>query len=538
MMDGPGFVVWFTGLSGSGKSTLSSLLAAELRDRGVHVEVLDGDEVRAHLSRGLGFSREDRDTNVRRIGFVAKLVARAGACAMTAAISPYRDVRDEQRRAMGRFVEVYCRCPIDVLAARDPKGLYGKALRGEIAHFTGVDDPYEAPLAPEVELDTSNESPSESVAQILEKLAVLGYLGRDERAARGLVRPHGGELPRFDTLCEVAARTLVLSSSSEDALRLLLAGVLSPVHGFLGPKDLVRVTKEMRLESGHAFAWPLELRVDGTDGGVPDVGEKVALLGIDGAALGVMEVRTVEPVEPGSMASGPSSDSSFSVGGILLEGCVDAIGIAGRAREQIELALRAQPSQDRTDRVAGLFTSRPLHRGDEIALRLAIEVCDLLVLVVASADPRVREAARLTVAASLRAERVIIVDLPALPALSEARRALTIALILKNLGASHIATRAEEDAALAATLATFSKAEISLSLLPVGRPFLSPSGEIVSERSAPLRQGYRSLEWASIAETLSRNEWPSSDDLRPEVASLFVNEVSGDEGPPTRRTSG
>ena len=186
-MDGPGFVVWFTGLSGSGKSTLSSLLAAELRERGVVVEVLDGDEVRTHLSKGLGFSREDRDTNVRRIGFVAKLVARAGACAMTAAISPYRDVRDEQRRAIGRFVEVYCRCPIDVLAARDPKGLYGKALRGEIAHFTGVDDPYEAPLGPELDLDTANESPASCVARIVTTLEALGYLGAEEEARRGLV---------------------------------------------------------------------------------------------------------------------------------------------------------------------------------------------------------------------------------------------------------------------------------------------------------------------------------------------------------------
>ncbi|HSN96783.1 MAG TPA: adenylyl-sulfate kinase, partial [Candidatus Nanopelagicales bacterium] len=137
----PGFVVWFTGLSGAGKSTLSALLAAELSARGVHVEVLDGDEVRTHLSKGLGFSREDRDTNVRRIGFVAKLLARAGACAITAAISPYRAIRDEQRAQIPRFVEVYCACTLDALAARDPKGLYKKALAGEIKQFTGIDDP-------------------------------------------------------------------------------------------------------------------------------------------------------------------------------------------------------------------------------------------------------------------------------------------------------------------------------------------------------------------------------------------------------------
>src|SRR5215208_3361 len=134
-----GFIVWFTGLSGSGKSTLAAMLSAELRSRGVHVETLDGDEVRTHLSKGLGFSKEDRDTNIRRIGFVAKLIARSGSCAITAAISPYGEIRDEQRRAAGgRFCEVFCSCPIDALAARDAKGLYKKALAGEIKNFTGV----------------------------------------------------------------------------------------------------------------------------------------------------------------------------------------------------------------------------------------------------------------------------------------------------------------------------------------------------------------------------------------------------------------
>lgn len=171
-----GFVLWFTGLSGAGKSTLSALAAEELRRRGVHVEVLDGDEVRTHLSKGLGFSKEDRDTNIRRIGFVAKLLARAGACAITAAISPYRAIRDEQRAQIDRFVEVYCACPIDALAARDPKGLYKKALAGEIAHFTGIDDPYEPPEAPEITLHTDRETREESLGKILAKLEALGYI--------------------------------------------------------------------------------------------------------------------------------------------------------------------------------------------------------------------------------------------------------------------------------------------------------------------------------------------------------------------------
>jgi adenylyl-sulfate kinase len=177
-----GFTLWFTGLSGAGKSTLSSPIAARLRDEGYRVEVLDGDEVRTHLSKGLGFSKEDRDTNIRRIGWVAKTLSKHGVVAITAAISPYRDIRDEVRdrvtSAGAGFVEVYVHCPIDVLAERDVKGLYKKAIAGEIKNFTGVSDPYEAPHTPDVTVDTSTESIEESVAKIMAKLVELGYVNR------------------------------------------------------------------------------------------------------------------------------------------------------------------------------------------------------------------------------------------------------------------------------------------------------------------------------------------------------------------------
>lgn len=171
-----GFVVWFTGLSGAGKSTLAHRLETVLRERGQKVEILDGDVVRTNLSKGLGFSKEDRDTNIRRIGFVCKLLARNGVAAIAAAISPYREVRDEIRREIGDFVEVYVKCPIDVLAERDVKGLYAKALRGEIANFTGVSDPYEESLNAEVVLETDKESEEESLAALADKLEELGYL--------------------------------------------------------------------------------------------------------------------------------------------------------------------------------------------------------------------------------------------------------------------------------------------------------------------------------------------------------------------------
>jgi adenylyl-sulfate kinase len=178
--DNQGFVLWLTGLSGAGKTTLSERLTPELRARGLRVEVLDGDEVRANLSKGLGFSREDRDTNIRRIAYVARLLARNGVAAITAAISPYRDARDEARRAIeadgAGFVEVYVECPLPALTERDVKGLYRKVLAGEIKEFTGVSDPYEEPRAPDVAVHTDVETIEASGAKIILELERRGFV--------------------------------------------------------------------------------------------------------------------------------------------------------------------------------------------------------------------------------------------------------------------------------------------------------------------------------------------------------------------------
>ncbi len=171
-----GFTLWFTGMSGSGKSTLAQAVAKELRERGMKVEVLDGDVVRTNLSKGLGFSKEDRDTNIRRIGFVCNLLTRNDVVAIAAAISPYREVREENRKLIGRFVEVYCECPLEVLIERDVKGLYKKALAGEIRGFTGIDDPYEPPENPEIKINSAEESVEESLGKILRTLELMGYI--------------------------------------------------------------------------------------------------------------------------------------------------------------------------------------------------------------------------------------------------------------------------------------------------------------------------------------------------------------------------
>ncbi|HJQ72197.1 MAG TPA: adenylyl-sulfate kinase [Actinomycetota bacterium] len=173
-----GFTVWFTGLSGSGKSTIAEMLYHEFQARGLKTEILDGDVVRQNLSKGLGFSKEDRDTNILRIGFVADLLTRNGVATICCPISPYQAARDAVRAQIGEaFVEVYVHATVDEIAAnRDPKGLYKKALAGEITGFTGVDDPYEAPESPELVVDTLVETPEQSLQKVMDRLAELGHI--------------------------------------------------------------------------------------------------------------------------------------------------------------------------------------------------------------------------------------------------------------------------------------------------------------------------------------------------------------------------
>ncbi len=187
-----GFTVWFTGLSGAGKSTVAEMLYHEFQARQMKTEILDGDVVRQNLSKGLGFSKEDRDTNVLRIGFVAELLTRNGVATICCPISPYRETRNRVRAMIGEFVEVYVHATLDELSHnRDPKGLYKKALAGEIKGFTGVDDPYEVPERPELVLDTMVESPEGSLRRTLTKLQELGYLEDDSVLVEG-DRLHSG----------------------------------------------------------------------------------------------------------------------------------------------------------------------------------------------------------------------------------------------------------------------------------------------------------------------------------------------------------
>ena len=209
MSDSKGFTVWFTGLSGSGKSTIAEMLYHEFQARDMKTEILDGDEVRKNLSKGLGFSKEDRDTNIMRIGYVANLLTRNGVATICCPISPYKETRDANRELIGEFVEVFVHATLEELAEnRDPKGLYKKALAGEIKGFTGVDDPYEVPEDPELVVDTMTQSPEESLQVVLTKLKDLGRIESDEVMIEG-DRVHSG---LTDLRVDAATGTVVKES--------------------------------------------------------------------------------------------------------------------------------------------------------------------------------------------------------------------------------------------------------------------------------------------------------------------------------------
>ena len=171
-----GVTIWFTGLPSSGKSTIARILERRFRQQGLKCELLDGDVVRTNLSKGLGFSREDRDANIKRIGFVCHLLTRNDVIAIAAAISPFREARDYNRKLIGNFVEVYVKCPVEECEKRDVKGLFKKARAGEVKGFTGVDDPYEEPLHPEIICETDKQTAEQSADKVIQKLTDLGYL--------------------------------------------------------------------------------------------------------------------------------------------------------------------------------------------------------------------------------------------------------------------------------------------------------------------------------------------------------------------------
>ena len=446
-----GFVIWMTGLSGAGKSTLAARLVEELTSLGRHVEVLDGDEVRTHLSKGLGFSKEDRDINIRRIGYVAGLVARSGGVAITAAISPYREVRDEVRAATPNFVEIYVRCSLDELVRRDVKGLYKKALAGEIEHFTGVSDPYEEPLNAEIVVDSAQETVDQSLRRILAGLERLGHisLGVNENLVTGdeleTVRGEAASLP----VLEIGPHELSDAS-------MLGVGAFAPLYEFMGSQDYEAVLESGRLSGGDPFTIPVVLRLRDDDAERLRGATRVALHA-GGKPVAVVEVSEIYRTDQEREATAVYGTDDDAHPGVKLLRSSGAWALAGPVTTMVRpatgfpehdltpLEVRRAKAERGWKTMVGFQTRNPVHRAHEYLTKVALENIDGLLL-----HPLVGETKSDDIPADVRMscyealledyypkDRVLLVTNPAWMRYAGPKEAVFHALIRRNYGCTH-----------------------------------------------------------------------------------------------------
>ena len=537
-----GFVVWFTGLSGAGKSTIAAALQAELARRGRYSELLDGDEVRTHLSKGLGFSKEDRDTNIRRIGYVARLIARSGGIAITAAISPYREVRNEMRGQTPNFVEVFVRCPLDTLVERDTKGLYRKAIVGEIANFTGVSDPYEEPLRAEVTCDTSEESLGESLAKVLDKLERLGLLPRHvfERL------PSGDELQELRTEARALPRLQVGQRELSDVF-MLGAGALSPLDGYMDGDDYESVIEQGRLAGGAPFTIPIVLRTDE----IPTadrvglfVGDKpIGIIDVVGAyeadirreALGVY--GTEDDAHPGVRVLKESG--RWAIGGQVV-----ALARPSSGFPEFDLTpsqVRKVKAERAWKTMVGFQTRNPVHRAHEYLQKVALEIVDGLLL-----HPLVGETKSDDIPAAVRmrcyeellagyypADRVLLATNPAWMRYAGPKEAVFHAIVRRNYGCTHFIVGRDhagvgnyyDTYAAHRIFDQYTPSELGIEILRFEHTFYcSACGGMASTRTCPHpKELHRTLSGTAVRKLLEEGADLPPEFTRPEVARVLLD---------------
>jgi ATP sulfurylase/adenylyl-sulfate kinase len=540
-MIGRGFVVWFTGLSGAGKSTIANGLRDELTRRGRHSELLDGDEVRTHLSKGLGFSKEDRDTNIRRIGYVARLVARSGGVAITAAISPYREVRDEVRAQTPNFVEVYLRAPLDTLVERDVKGLYRKAIAGEIANFTGVSDPYEEPLHPEVVCDTSVETVRESVAKVLDRLERLGHLERSfaERlpAEEELVelRMEARRLPRL----QVGPRELA-------DVFMLAAGALSPVDAFMGRADYESVAAGGRLANGAPFTIPIVLRTEEAPA------DRVALF-IGERPVGIVDVAEAFEADRDAEARAVYGTDDVAHPGVrvlkdsgrwAVAGEVVALASPTSGFSEYDLTprhVRELKAQRGWRTMVGFQTRNPVHRAHEYLQKVALESIDGLLL-----HPLVGETKSDDIPADVRmrcyeellagyypAHRVLLATNPAWMRYAGPKEAVFHAIVRRNYGCTHFIV-GRDHAGVGSYYDTYAAhrifdqyapGELGIEILRFEHTFYcSVCGGMASTRTCPHpKELHQTLSGTAVRRLLDEGHDLPPEFTRPEVARVLLD---------------
>ena len=570
-----GFTVWLTGLSGSGKTTIAHRLERALSDEGRQVEVLDGDIVRTHLSKGLGFSREDRDTNILRIAFVASLLTRNGAAVITAAISPYAETRQQAHEQIGDdFIEVYVRCPLEELVRRDVKGLYAKALAGEVANFTGVSDPYEAPEHPAVTVDTDQESVEESVAKILHELRQRGYLAdsapRVQTAASiataqtpaAGIAPHGGTLVnRFvggDEAEELRRRAselpaLHLTARQISDVALIGNGAFSPLNGFLTQRDYEQVVEAMHLANGLPWTIPVTLAVSRAE--APRPGTPVALYDPQGRLRGVLDVEDVYGYEKAHEArevyrtedqAHPGVAALYAQGDTLLGGPITLLPLADE-RDPLYAPYLLSPAETRaafTERgwrtIVGFQTRNPVHRAHEYIQKCALEMVDGLLL-----HPLVGETKSDDIPAGVRMRcyevllehyypqnRVLLGVLPAAMRYAGPREAIFHALVRKNYGCTHFIV-GRDHAGVGSYYGTydaqqlfeqFAPDELGITPLKFENSFYCRRcAGMASEKTCPHPAEERvTLSGTAVRALLRGGELPPPEFSRPEVARILM----------------
>jgi sulfate adenylyltransferase len=569
-----GVTVWFTGLSGSGKTTIAKRVESILHERGVNVERLDGDVVRQSLTRDLGFSKEDRDKNIERVTFVAKVLTRNGVIVLSSFISPYRAQREASRREIGSFLEVYVKTSLDTLVERDLKGLYKKALAGEIQGFTGVNDPYEEPERPDLVCDTDVESIDESVAAVLTLLEDRGFIAEGvaatvsaPSAARhhtpGPSIPHGGVLVDRELAGEAREEALrraetlprvTLGERELADLEMIGIGALSPLVGFMRKLDYETVVESMRLSDGLLWAMPVTLAVTSEQADQIAEGQEIALVDARDRIVGLMQVtekfgydreHEAEKVFGTTDTAHPGVARLYAQGDILLGG---PVWVLERPNQDEFGEYRLTPLQTRQrfdergwKSVVAFQTRNPVHRAHEYLQKAALEMVDGLLLhplVGATKSDDVPADVRMrTYEAILGAyypeDRVQLSVFPAAMRYAGPREAVWHAIARKNYGCTHFIV-GRDHAGVGSYYGTYD-AQLIFDTIPADDLGITPlrfehsyfcraCGNMASPKTCPHgKEDHVVLSGTKVREMLSAGELPPVEFTRPEVARILVD---------------
>lgn len=587
-----GVTVWFTGLSGAGKTTIATQVERLLHERGIRAERLDGDVVRQSLTRDLGFSKEDRDKNIERVTFVAKMLTRNDVVVLSSFISPYQAQREAARRDIGAFLEVYVRAPLDVLVARDLKGLYRKALAGELQGFTGVNDPYEAPEHPDLVCDTDQESVDESVRKVLALLERRGHIPAPAapaprpRIARDQVPgpsiPHGGVLVDRELTGEARDQALARAAALERVplderelsdVELIGIGALSPLTGFMGRLDYECVVDAMRLSDGLVWALPVTLAVSEARAAAIQDGQEIALTDADGAVVALMRVterfaydkaREAEQCFGTTDAAHPGVARVYAQGAIYLGG---PVWVLDRPNREAFAEYRLTPRETRArfdalgwKTVAAFQTRNPVHRAHEYLQKCAMEMVDGLLLhplVGATksddvpADVRMRTY-EVILGAYYPQQRAMLSVFPAAMRYAGPREAVWHALCRKNYGCTHFIVG--RDHAGVGTyygsydaqhlIDRFTYEELGITPLKFEHAFYCRTcGNMASAKTCPHgAEHHLHLSGTKVRAMLVADELPPPEFTRPEVARILIDayrdqaaEASAPAFPPAAR---